>query len=111
MRGEELGVEQGEAAPDQALHQMHQRHLGRIARPGEHALAEKRPAQLHAVKPAHQRAVLPAFYRMGVAGGMQRAIQPQNFVIDPALLPPWRGRGAGFHHCGKADIAGDGEMA
>ena len=101
MRGEELGVQQREAAALQPLHQMHQRHLAGVALAGEHAFAEKRRAQPHAIKPAHQLAVLPAFDRMGMAAGMQRGIEAQDLAVDPAFLAPRRRRGAGLHHVAR----------
>src|SRR5262249_2444863 len=52
VRGDELGVEQDEAAPFQAFHQMHQGHLAGIAAAREHAFAEKGGAQPHAVQAA-----------------------------------------------------------
>jgi NADH:ubiquinone oxidoreductase subunit len=44
--GDELRIQQREAAGAQPRHQMHQRHLGSVARVVEHALAEKRRARL-----------------------------------------------------------------
>ena len=44
-----------------------ERHLRGVARRREHRFAEEGGAELDAVKAADQRAVLPAFDRMGVA--------------------------------------------
>jgi hypothetical protein len=49
MPGDELGVEQGEAAIFEPGHEIDQRDLARVARSAEHALAEKRPAEMHAI--------------------------------------------------------------
>ena len=69
--GHELGVEQPEAAPDQAGHQMHQRHLRGVAPAREHALAEEGAAQRDAIEAAHQLVALPALHAVGVTHVVQ----------------------------------------
>ncbi len=49
MPGDELGVEQGEAAIFEPGHEIDQRDLARVARSAEHALAEKGAAEMHAI--------------------------------------------------------------
>lgn len=49
MSGDELGVEQGEAAIFEPGHQIDQRDLARVSRTAEHALAEKGASEMHAV--------------------------------------------------------------
>ena len=75
MTGDELGVEQGEATVSQSRHQIDQRDLARIAGAREHALAEKRAAEMHAVQPAGERAVLPHLDRMAMAEREQLAVE------------------------------------
>jgi len=67
MSGDELRVEQGEAAIFEPRHQIDQRDLAGVARFREHALAEERPAEMDAVKPAGERSVLPHLDRMAMA--------------------------------------------
>jgi len=86
MFGQELGVEQLESAELEARHQMDERNLAGVGLAREHALAEERAAQPHAVKPADQAAFAPAFERMGVVAGVQRGVEAQDFVVDPGLL-------------------------
>ena len=88
VRREELRVEQDEAAEPEPRHQMHQRHLGGVAHPAEHALAEEGAAQHHAIEPADQPPLLPDLDRVRVALGMQRQEQPLDLRVDPGVLPP-----------------------
>ena len=67
MLGDELGVEQAEAAQHQAQHEMDQRHLAGVALAAEHALAEEGAAERDAVEPADQLAVAPALDAVGMA--------------------------------------------
>ena len=53
--GDELRVEQLEAAGSQPRDEMHERDLRSIARAVEHALAEEGAAERDAVEPADQR--------------------------------------------------------
>ncbi len=85
MGGEKLRIEQGEPAADHPRHQMHQRHFAGVALARKHAFAEEGAAQFHAIKPANQFAVAPAFNRMGVACRMKRNVKTQDLVIDPAF--------------------------
>src|SRR5262249_29832511 len=59
MAGEELRVEQIEAAVFEAGYEIDERDLARIAGLGEHAFAEERPAEMHAVKASDHLAVVP----------------------------------------------------
>ena len=93
MRGDELGVEQGEPAEPQPRDQVHQRHLRGVPHPAEHAFAEKRPTDRHPVEAADQVPAHPAFHRMGVAHAMQRGEQAFDVGIDPGLPPPRAGPG------------------
>ena len=55
---------------------MHERDLRGIGRAVEHALAEENPAEAHAIEAADERAGVPAFDGMDVAGVEQGAIEP-----------------------------------
>jgi hypothetical protein len=80
----ELGVEQDEAAADQARAEIDQRNLRGVAGPRKHALAEERAAQGHTVEPADKPAcVIPRFNGMTVSTIEQAAIQHPDFAIDP----------------------------
>src|SRR6266516_5304990 len=52
VRSRPLRVQQREAPGPQPLHKRHKRHLRGIRGPVKHALPEKRPADMDAVKPA-----------------------------------------------------------
>ena len=52
----------------------------------EHALAEKGPAELHAVDPADEIGVLPHFDRMGVARAVERQHCPLDLGVDPGFV-------------------------
>ena len=75
-----------EIADLQPRDQPGQRDLRRVGRPAEHALAEERAAELHAVEAADQLAAVPHFDRMGVAGAVQREHRALDLGVDPGLL-------------------------
>ena len=52
--GDELRIEQCEAANAQPRHEMYQRHLGSVARVVEHALPEEGPGQTDTVKASNK---------------------------------------------------------
>ena len=54
VRRRHLRVEQHEPARAQPRHEVHERHLGRVAAQADHALAEERPAERDAVEPARE---------------------------------------------------------
>ena len=83
MTGDELRVEQGEAAISQPRHQIDQGDLARVAGAREHAFAEKRAAKMHAVKPAGERAVLPYLDRVAMAEREQLPIEAPDASVDP----------------------------
>ena len=87
MTGDELRVEQGEAAIYQPRHEIDERDLARVARSGEHALAEEGAAEMHAVKPADERAVLPDLDRVAMAEREQLAIEAPDAPVDPGRAP------------------------
>ena len=65
--GQELAVEQGEAAEPEARHEMDEGELGGVAGAAEHALAEEGAAEDHAIQAADQGLALPDLDRMGMA--------------------------------------------
>jgi len=83
--GQELAVEQFEAADLQPRDQMRERDLGCIARAAEHALAEKGRAQPHAIQPANYLAVLPGLDRMRIAAPVELGISDLDIGIDPGI--------------------------
>jgi len=94
MRGHELRIEKCKSSVDQARHEMGERNLAGIARPGKHAFAEKCSAQLNAIQTARQRAVSPAFDRMRMTFRMQIRIDALDIIIDPGFFARWRRPGA-----------------
>jgi hypothetical protein len=83
VTGHELRVEEGEASIDQPRHEIDQRDLARVARAREHAFSEEGAAEMHAVKPAHERAVLPDLDRVAMAEREQLAIEAPYAAVDP----------------------------
>ena len=91
MVGDELGVEQLEAAGLEARHQMHQRDLRGVARAVEHALAEEGAAERDAVKPADQLALEIDLDAVAVPALVQLAIEAADALVDPGARPARRG--------------------
>ena len=85
MFGHELAVEQRIARCAHRRDQPGERHLARIVGPAEHAFAAEHAIEAHAVKPADQFAIAPAFDRMRMAGQMQRIVTRLDPVADPAF--------------------------
>src|SRR5262245_43219069 len=98
MLGDELGIEQTEAAGDQPRTQEHQRHLAGIARVGKHTLAEEGAVERHAVEAANQTVARPGLHRVAVAGIEQIAVQAANAAVDPGGAPARTGHGAAVDH-------------
>src|SRR5206468_994657 len=94
MLGHELAVEQREVADLQSRHQPRERDLRGIARPAEHAFAEKGAAELHAVEAADELPVATDLDRMSMPGLVQRQHRPLELAVDPGLLAV----GAGGDH-------------
>src|SRR5262249_12241930 len=75
MIGHELGVEQLEAAAAQPRHQMHERHLGGVARAMEHAFAKERAAEAHPVEPTNEALILIDLDAVAMAALVELAIE------------------------------------
>ena len=69
-----------------------------IALAAEHALAEEGRADRHAIEPADQLALAPAFDAVRVAAREQLAVERQDRLVDPALGMAGPRLGAGPHH-------------
>jgi hypothetical protein len=87
MSGDELRVEQSEAAIFQPGDQVDEGDLARVAGSREHALAEERAAEMHAVKPSHKLSVLPDLHGVAMAQRKQFAIKAPDAPIDPGRPP------------------------
>ncbi len=85
--GDELRVEQREAAIFQPGDEIDQRDLAGVARLGEHALAEERAPQVNAVKAADHLPGLPDLHGVAMAKREQLTIQATNAVVDPGAAP------------------------
>jgi hypothetical protein len=68
---------------------------------GEHALAEKGPAELHAIKAADQFLPRPALDRMGVAEAVKVIEARFDIRVDPGLVAV----------CAVAKDRGEGHVA
>ena len=109
MLGDILGVEQGEAAGDQAGDEMDQRHLRGIACAVEHALAEERAAEVDAVKPADQGIVLPHLHAVAMAEAGEPGIEGADAAVDPGVVAAGFRLGAAVDHLAERLVDGDRE--
>src|SRR2546423_15603035 len=88
---------------------MHQRDLGRIARAVEHALAEERAAEAHAIKPADERIAVIDLDGVAMAQFEQAAIEPADRAVDPSARALRAGLGAALDDGIEIAVARDGE--
>ena len=109
MIGDELGVEQREAAGAQPRHQMHQRHLRGVARAVEHALAEERAAEADAVEPAGQLAVLVGLDAVAMADVVELLVERADARVDPGARPAGLRLGAAVEHAVEVAVDRDAE--
>lgn len=115
MVGHKLAVEQRKAADAQPRHQPSQRDFRGVAFARKHAFAAKGIADFQAIKPAdqtkpaHQWIGAPTFDAVRQPAFVQRAKGAFDLAIDPGLLPPRFGLGAGGNYLGKGAVAGDGK--
>jgi len=107
--GDELAVEQAETADLEARDQPGERDLRRVAFAAEHAFPEEGAAQPHAVEPADQKAVAPAFDRMGMAAPVEIGIGGFDRGVYPGVGPVIGRFRALRHDLGKGGVTGDGE--
>src|SRR5579859_4638239 len=72
---------------------MHQRHLGGVGPPREHALAEEGAVQGDAVKATDQRPIPPALHRVRKAQLVELDVEVLDRMVDPGLGPSGPGLG------------------
>src|SRR3569833_784207 len=70
---------------------MNQRHLGRVTAAVEHALAEERPPERYAIKPACEPAAAPGLDAVTMADLVQRAAELADAMVDPCVFAPGLG--------------------
>src|SRR5229473_943328 len=105
--GDELGVEQLEAAGPQPRHQMHQRDFRGIAGAVEHALAEEGAAEAHPVKPADQGIFVIDLDGVAMADIVELAIKGADAPIDPGPRTARSRLGAAFDDALEIAVAND----
>jgi len=94
--GDELRVEQHEAAIDQARAEVDERDLRGVAHFREHAFSEECAAERNPVETADKPALVPGFHRVAIAELMQLTVKLADAVIDPSGAAAWsRRRAAG----------------
>src|SRR5215831_16965572 len=102
VRGRELRVEQAETAFAEPLDQGDETHLRRVSAarlgPAEHALAEERRADVHAVEAADQRAVAPRFDAVREAVREELDVRGDQPRRQPGLAPLGPGLGTALDH-------------
>src|ERR1700719_2709685 len=86
---------------------MDQGHFARVARATEHALAEEHAAERDAIKPAHQLALAPGLDTVRIAPSVERAVKPEDLVVDPSFRPHLRRLRAAPHHRVEGGIDAD----
>ena len=94
MASHELRVEQLEATEFKPGNKIDERDLARITRLREHALAEKCPAEMHAIEAADQLIVLPDLYCVAMPEGKEIGIEAADAAVDPSASPAGTRRGA-----------------
>ncbi len=107
MVGEELRVEQPIAAEPQPRDEMHQRDLRGIARAMEHALAEERRAEAHAVEAADQRVAVIDLDGVAMPDVEQPAIELADRRVDPGARALRAGLRAAVDHGFEVAVAHD----
>lgn len=111
MIGHELAIEQRRSGPAQCRHQPRQRHFRCVGRMAEHAFAAENPVESDAIQSAGKVAVPPAFDRMRMAGGVERAIGRGDAVAYPRVRAFRTRLGAGIKNGGEGGVAGHGKAA
>src|SRR3954453_11976462 len=111
MLGDELCVEELEAADAQPGDEMDESHLAGIGGAAEHALAEEGGAELHAVKAADQRIANPALDAMRRAALEERGVKADDLVVDPGLRTLAGRFGTAAHYRLEGAVAAYGEAA
>src|SRR3954462_10373795 len=107
--GDELSVEQLEAAGPQTRDQVDEGDLGGVARAVEHALAEEGAAERDAVEPADQRVAVVDLNAMAMAALVELAVEHANAGVDPGTLAPGLRLGAAIQHAVEVAVDHHGE--
>jgi hypothetical protein len=94
MLGGELRIQQGEAARLKTLDEVYQSHLGGIAFPGEHALAEEHGPERDPVEAADELSAPPSLDGVAVSLLEQLAVEGADALVDPGLAAAFAGGGA-----------------
>ncbi len=105
MLSHELAIEQREVAGLQSGHKPRQRDFGCIGRAAEHALAEERATELHAVEAAYQFIALPDLDRVRVT----RAVKRNHCMLELGVDPGFLALGTRRDHAGKGTVMRHGE--
>src|SRR5262245_7482190 len=111
MLRHELAVEQVKSALDQPRHEMDQRHLRCVALAAEHALAEERRTDRHAVNAADQLALEAALDAVRAAAPVQLGIELDDRCVDPGLGMARPRLGACADNVAKGGVGADLEAA
>src|SRR4029078_9230007 len=86
--GDELRVEQPEAAVGEACREIDERHLRTTALVEDHALAEEGAVQRDTVEAADEATVVPHFDGVAMAEAEQVAIKPADTLVDQGGAAP-----------------------
>ena len=86
--GDELRVEQPEAAVGEARREINERDLRSIALVGEHALAEEGAVERDAIEAADEARAAPHLDGVAMAEAEQVAIEPADALVDPGGAAP-----------------------
>src|SRR3954470_16494756 len=87
MIGDELRIEEPEAAGPQPRDQMHERYLRSVAGAMEHAFAEEHTSERDAVEAADQHLAVIDLDAVAMTAIVQLAIKMPDTVVDPGTLP------------------------
>jgi len=109
MRGDELAVEQVPAARDQPRDEMRERDLRSVARAADHRFAEEGAPERHAIEPADEPPVPPAFDAVRMTEAKEPPIAGGDDRVDPRRRPVGRRLGAERDHVGKGGVGRDAE--
>ena len=107
MVGDELRVEQGEAAGAQPRDERDQSEFRRVARAAEHAFTEERAAERDAVEAADKRSSVQISTERACRITVQIDVKRADLGIDPGLRPV----GAGVDHGVEGGVHADLERA
>src|SRR3954447_25581358 len=73
----------------------------------EHALAEERAAEIHAIKPASEIVAVPGFHAVAMPDVVQAGVEIADAAVDPGVAAAGMRRGAAVDHRLERGISGD----